>query len=354
MTNTMQRLLIFVITIVLFAWLLTLLSPILMPFIIASLLGYLGDPLIDRLEAKKISRTISVLIFFSLVLLFSLSIFILVIPQLEVQFVQLTARIPQFISWSQEYGLPRLSKIFGINSDAIDLNFIRSMAMEHMQDISDVSKHVLAIVSQSGQKILVWLVFLLMIPVMTFYLLRDWDIIIEKIHVLIPRAYAKIVADLALQCDAVLSEFLRGQLLVMFAQSILYSFGLWVIGLESFLLVGFLAGSLTFVPYLGLIIGGSVAGITGFMQFQDITHLIYIFIVFGVVQTMESVVLAPILIGERIGLHPITVIFAVMAGGQLFGFMGVLLALPVAAISTVLLRHFYSDYLASNFYNKDV
>lgn len=353
MTNNTQRLLIFAATILLLAWLLTLLSPILMPFIITLLLGYLGDPLIDRLEEKKISRTVSVIIFFSLILIFSLSVLIIIIPQLEAQFVKLTVRIPQFISWIQER-LPRLGAILGINMESIDLHSMRSIIMENMQDIGGATKNVLGIVSQSGQKILVWLAFLIMIPVMTFYLLRDWDIMVEKIHALIPRAYAKIATDLALQCDAVLSEFLRGQLLVMLAQSILYSFGLWIIGLEAFLLVGFLAGLLSFVPYLGLIIGGGIAGITGFMQFQDIAHLLYILIVFGIVQTMEAVVLSPILIGDRIGLHPITVIFSVMAGGQLFGFIGVLLALPVAAVITVLLRYLHSYYLASNFYNQDV
>ena len=352
MHNNTQRLLIIIATTLLLVWVLTLLSPILMPFISALLLAYLGCPLIDRLEKRKISRTTSVIIFFSLVLIFSLSLLIIVIPHLEVQFVKLTARIPQFISWSQEQ-LSRLSVILGINLENVDLNSMRSIVMENMQDIGNITKHVLAIISQSGQKFLVWLAFLILIPVITFYLLRDWDIMLEKIHVLIPRAYAKIIVDLALQCDAVLSEFLRGQLVVMFVQSILYSVGLWIIGLESFLLIGFLTGLLSFVPYLGLIIGGSMAAIAAFMQFQDIVHPLYVLIVFGIVQTIEGLVLSPILIGDRVGLHPVTVIFSVMAGGQLFGFIGLLLALPVAAVITILLRYLYSYYLASKFYNQD-
>ena len=165
-----------------------------------------------------------------------------------------------------------------------------------------------------------------------------------------PRPYERLVIKLAKQCDEVLAEFLRGQLLVMLALAVLYSVGLWIVGLEFFLLIGMLAGLVSFVPYLGFIVGIGVAGIAGFMQFHDIIHLVYILIVFGVGQIIEGMVLSPLLVGDRIGLHPVAVIFAVMAGGQLFGIVGVLVALPVAAVIVVLLRHVHERYLESNLY----
>jgi len=143
-----------------------------------------------------------------------------------------------------------------------------------------------------GQSLIVWFAYLTLIPVVTFYLLRDWDILVGKVNDLIPRPYEKLVSKLAKQCDEVLAEFLRGQLLVMLAQAVLYSVGLWIVGLEFSLLIGMLAGLVSFVPYLGFIVGIGVAGIAGFMQFHDIIHLVYILIVFGFGQVIEGMVLS--------------------------------------------------------------
>jgi len=219
-----------------------------------------------------------------------------------------------------------------------------------MRDIGSIMGHLLVKLTQSGQSLIIWFAYLTLIPVVTFYLLRDWDILVGKVHDLIPRPYEKLASKLARQCDEVLAEFMRGQFLVMLAQAILYTIGLWIVGLEFFLLIGMLAGLVSFVPYLGFIVGIGVASVAGFMQFHDIIHLIYILIVFGVGQAIEGMLLSPLLVGDRIGLHPVAVIFAVMAGGQLFGFVGVLVALPVAAVIVVLLRHIHESYLESSLY----
>ena len=147
-----------------------------------------------------------------------------------------------------------------------------------------------------------------------------------------------------------LGAFLRGQLLVMLGLAIIYSTGLWLVGLDVALLIGFMAGLVSFVPYLGFIVGIVVATLAALVQFQDATHLLYVAIVFGVGQIIEGTVLTPLLVGDRIGLHPVAVIFAVLAGGQLFGFLGVLLALPVAAVLMVLVRHAHSRYKTSVLY----
>ena len=331
-------------------WLLYLLAPILMPFILGALFAYLGDPLVDRLEKTRLSRTLSVVIVFGTMIMSGLILLLFILPQLERQITGLVVRLPQFISWIQENMLPRLIVILGLEPGSLDLAVVKDAFANNMKDISGIMGRLLVKLTQSGQSLIVWFAYLTLIPVVTFYLLRDWDILVGKVNDLIPRPYEKLVSKLAKQCDEVLAEFLRGQLLVMLAQAVLYSVGLWIVGLEFSLLIGMLAGLVSFVPYLGFIVGIGVAGIAGFMQFHDIIHLVYILIVFGFGQVIEGMVLSPLLVGDRIGLHPVAVIFAVMAGGQLFGIVGVLVALPVAAVIVVLLRHVHERYLESNLY----
>ena len=331
-------------------WLLYLLAPILMPFIVGALFAYLGDPLVDRLEKTRLSRTLSVVIVFGTMIMSGLILLLFILPQLERQITGLVVRLPQFISWIQENMLPRLIVILGLEPGSLDLVVVKDAFANNIKDISGIMGRLLVKLTQSGQSLIVWFAYLTLIPVVTFYLLRDWDILIGKVNDLIPRPYERLVSKLAKQCDEVLAEFLRGQLLVMLALAVLYSVGLWIVGLEFFLLIGMLAGLVSFVPYLGFIVGIGVAGIAGFMQFHDIIHLVYILIVFGVGQIIEGMVLSPLLVGDRIGLHPVAVIFAVMAGGQLFGIVGVLVALPVAAVIVVLLRYVHERYLESNLY----
>jgi predicted PurR-regulated permease PerM len=338
------------ISIVLCAWILYLLAPVLTPFLIAAFLAYLGDPAVDKLETIRFSRSLSVIFVFLLMSIIGLSLLLILIPLFEDQLTRLITRIPQMITWIQSELLPRLSSVSGIELSNIDLDSVKNTIASNWKDIGNVIGMVMDRVAQSGHLFLVWFGYLVLVPVVTFYLLRDWDILVAKVHELIPRHYEAVVVKLGKECDAVLAEFFRGQLLLMLAQGVLYSIGLWVAGLEFALLIGILAGLVSFVPYLGFIVGVTVASIAAFMQFHDFIHLVYVFIVFGVGQAIEGMVLSPWLVGERIGLHPVAVIFAVMAGGQLFGFFGILLALPVAAVITVLLRYFYSHYLESNFY----
>lgn len=331
-------------------WLLYLLAPILMPFIVGALFAYLGDPLVDRLEKTRLSRTLSVVIVFGTMIMSGLILLLFILPQLERQITGLVVRLPQFISWIQENMLPRLIVILGLEPGSLDLAVVKDAFANNIKDISGIMGRLLVKLTQSGQSLIIWFAYLTLIPVVTFYLLRDWDILVGKVNDLIPRPYEKLVSKLAKQCDEVLAEFLRGQLLVMLAQAVLYSVGLWIVGLEFSLLIGMLAGLVSFVPYLGFIVGIGVAGIAGFMQFHDIIHLVYILILFGFGQVIEGMILSPLLVGDRIGLHPVAVIFAVMAGGQLFGIVGVLVALPVAAVIVVLLRHVQERYLESNLY----
>ena len=332
------------------AWLLYLLAPVLTPFLVAALLAYLGDPLVDRLEQIKLSRTLGVVVVFAVMVFAGLLLLLILIPALQEQLTSLLSRVPLIVPWLQEVTIPWLSATFNINIENVDLDALKQTLAGNWQDIGNLLGLLLGKVTHSGQLIFAWLAYLVLVPVVTFYLLRDWDILVENVQELIPRNYEPIISKLTKECDGVLAEFLRGQLLLMIALGVMYSIGLWITGLEFALLVGMMAGLVSFVPYLGAIVGIAVAGVLAFMQFYDLVHLVYVAIVFGVGQAVEGMLLSPILVGDRIGLHPVAVIFAVMAGGQLFGFFGILLALPVAAIIVVLLRHARQQYFESSFY----
>jgi predicted PurR-regulated permease PerM len=332
-------------------WLLYLLAPVLMPFLAAALLAYLGDPAVRRLQGGRLSRTGAVAIVFIAMLLAGALSLLFLVPLLQQQLLGLASRIPQVLQWLQGELLPRIESLLGVRLEAVDMETIRQTVAENWRDIGNVVGRILLGVGESGQALLGWLMYLLLIPVATFYLMRDWDGLVGNLRALLPRPYEAIVVELVRQCDRVLAEFLRGQLLVMLALGVIYSAGLWLIGLEFALLIGMLAGLVSFVPYLGAIVGIGVAGIAAAVQFQDLLHPLYVALVFGIGQAIEGMLLSPLLVGERIGLHPVAVIFAVLAGAQLFGFFGVLLALPAAAVITVLVRFARGRYLASGLYS---
>jgi predicted PurR-regulated permease PerM len=200
--------------------------------------------------------------------------------------------------------------------------------------------------------VLGWFANLVLIPVVTFYLLRDWDRIVQGVHESLPRSWEPTVVRLVRECDEVIGAFIRGQLLVMLALGACYTVGLLLVGLDLALLIGTLAGLASVVPYLGLVLGLGAASIAALVQFGEWLPVAWVVAVFLVAQLAEGMYLTPRLVGDRIGMHPVLVIFAVMAGGQLFGFTGVLLGLPVAAVVLVLLRHVHERYRASSLYGE--
>ncbi len=337
-------------SLVIVGWLLYLLAPVLTPFFAGAALAYLGDPVVDRLEARKLSRTVSVVIVFSVMTLAAMIALVVLLPMFQRQITILISSIPVAIDWMEQFAIPKLAALTGVDASAIQLDSIKQTVADHWTDIGEMLSDVLTKLTRSGQVIATWGAYALLIPVVTFYLLRDWDMLVKNIHDLLPRKYEGTLAALAKECDEVLAEFIRGQLLVMLALGIIYSVGLWIIGLDLGLLIGFVAGLVSFVPYLGFIVGFGVAGVAGLIQYQELAYLLPVAVVFGIGQTLEGTVLSPWLVGDRIGLHPVAVIFAVMAGGQLFGFLGVLLALPAASVIVVVLRHWHELYLKSDLY----
>ena len=328
-----------------------LLQPVLGPFLFAALLAYLGDPLADRLEARGLGRTGAVVLVFlalSLVLTLGLLGFL---PLLVEQMRDLLQRLPRALAWLESTARPWLEHRFGLALPSLESAEVNALLREHWQSTGELAGQVLRSAFASGAAVLGTLATLALVPVVTFYLLRDWDRLIAQVQALLPRDLERVLTPLALECDEVIAAFLRGQLLVMLALGTLYAVGLALVGLDFALLIGLVAGLASLVPYLGLAVGLVLAGGAVLFQGGDpLTALAGVGAVFAVGQTLEGMVLVPWLVGDRIGLHPVAVIFAVLAGGQLFGFTGVLLALPVAAVIAVALRHAHEPYLRSRFY----
>lgn len=331
-------------------WLIYLLAPMLTPFLTAALLAYLADPLADRLEARKLSRTGAVVVVFLFMFMVLTAILLLGIPLLERQLVKFIGRIPDALAWLQQNLLPALNARLGLEPGALSIASLQQSFTAHWKEAGGVAAQLLAALGASSIGVLHWVTNLVLIPVITFYLLRDWDVLVERGRELLPRPLEPQVVRLARESDQVLGAFLRGQLSVMVALGAIYAVGLAIAGLDFALLIGMLAGMLSFVPYLGFIVGLLTASLAVLMQSHDLMHLVPVLIVFGIGQVIESAVLTPWLVGDRIGLHPVAVIFAVLAGGELFGFVGVLLALPTAAVLAVLLRHVHAHYRNSPLY----
>ncbi len=333
--------------------LLYLLSPVLTPFLAAAVLAYLGDPLVDRLEAWKLPRSLAVAVVFLVLTTAAVLVLLIIVPMLQRQIVLLLQKIPTTIDWLQQVAVPWVELNLGISTPGIDLGSLKESLQAHWQDAGKLVTGMLNSITRSGLTLLGWLANLVLIPVVTFYLLRDWDVLVVRVRELLPRRVEPVVSQLAKESDEVLSAFFRGQLLVMLALATIYSLGLQIVGLDLALLIGVLAGLVSFVPYLGFIVGIVVAGIAALIQFHDPIYLVYVGIVFAIGQAIEGMVLTPLLVGDRIGLHPVAVIFAVMAGAQLFGFFGVLLALPVSALVMVLLRYAHAQYKGSGLYSNE-
>ena len=328
-----------------------LLAPILMPFISAAVLAYIADPLVDKLE-KKMSRSIAVSVVFFVLSLSAILVLLIILPLVEKQIVVLAEKLPLYIDRAQNYLLPLLKDKFDFDVARFDLNMLKQSFSEYWKAAGGIAANIVSSISHSGIVLVGWIANFLLMLVVTFYLLRDWDILVAKVHALIPRKNEKMIVVIAKESDEVIGAFFRGQMLVMLALSVVYTVGLMIVGLDTALLIGVLSGVVSFVPYLGFIVGIAIASIAALMQFQEAMPLLYVAIVFLTGQMLEGMLLTPLLVGDKIGLHPVAVIFAVLAGGQLFGFVGILLALPVAAVIAVVLRHAHESYTQSELYAK--
>lgn len=338
-----------------------LLGPILTPFLIAAIIAYITNPLVNRINALNLrfldgrfsyspSRTIAALVVMLFLLALLVTLLIIVVPLMQKEILLISQKLPAYFTTAKNVLEPWLEKNFGVAIN-IDYAQIQQLLTENWKTAGGYAKQIALGIGNQGMAIIGWLTNLILIPLVLFYLLVDWNDIIARINHLLPRSMLVKTQEIASDIDAVLAEFLRGQLAVMLLMSVFYAIGLWLAGLELALPIGLLSGLLGFVPYLGIGTGLGLAILSGLLQFASLHDLVPILVVFGLGQLVESMLLTPNLVGDRIGLHPLVVIFALMAGGQLFGFTGVLLALPVSAAIAVGYRHARQHYLNSNFYN---
>ncbi|HXG27329.1 MAG TPA: AI-2E family transporter [Nevskiales bacterium] len=328
-----------------------LLGRVLTPFVIAAGLAYLGDPVVQRLQRLRLSRTLAVTLVFVTLYAGGIVLAILLFPPLERQLGQLLQNLPDYLLWLQRVLLPWLERLLP-EGYTLDAATVKAVFAQHWTKAGGLVPGFLQTVSQSGMTLLALVGNAVLIPVITFYLMRDWHAFVQRVRELVPQHLQPTVNGLAREFDDVLGAFVRGQLLVMLSLAVYYSIALALCGLKLALLVGVITGLVSFVPYLGFIIGVILASAAMLVQEQSLMALLPVAVVFTFGQLLESYLFTPRLVGNRIGLHPVAVIFAVLAGGQLFGFVGVLLALPAAAVIAVLLRHLRRQWVASDLYQK--
>ncbi|EED36984.1 permease [Luminiphilus syltensis NOR5-1B] len=330
------------------------LHPILMPFVVGGLLGYLGDPVVDRLEARGWSRSGGVAAVFVIFILGLSAILAFLIPMLLSQLDQLVRQIPEIYQWLAGDALPWFQSKMSLSPVKLpNIDWEQELAA-NWQSLGKLITDTLRRLTTSGIDVATILFNIALIPVVAFYLMRDWDRLMEATLDLIPRPWQENLSLMVAEADDVLGAFLRGQFLVMLAQALMYSVGLLIVGLDVAVVLGTAAGLASIIPYAGAVVGvGSSLAVAWFQFGGEWLPLIWVALVFGVGQTIESWFLTPLLVGDRIGLHPVAVIFALMAGGQVAGFTGVLVALPVAAVLLVFTRHAITHYRASDAYHRD-
>lgn len=331
------------IAVALCGWLFYLLAPVLTPFVAAALLAYMGDPLADRLQRYKLPRTLAVVIvFFATFLLLALLV-LLVGPLIKTQVGALFQALPDIARQVEQVWLPTLLGWFNVEPGE-DVG-IGAFLARYSDMVGSWSGKILLGVGKSGGILAAAVLSLFLIPILTFYMLRDWDYFMAHLGALVPDSQRETVLELARETDDVLGAFLRGQVLVMLALATIYTVGLSLVGLKFAIAIGVVAGLVSFVPYLGFVFGIALAGLTVALEPNPLWNLVGVVMTFTIAQAIEGSFLTPKLVGNRIGLHPVMVIFAVAAGGQLFGFFGILLALPAAAVLSVLVRFAYHRYL---------
>jgi predicted PurR-regulated permease PerM len=330
-------------------WLLAQLGPILAPFFLAAILAYICNPLVDRLQTLGLPRMAGVVLMLLLIGAVLAALVLILVPLMIDEARIAAENLPQLSAAITEKVVPWVHQHYGVRI-RLDAEFLNRMLASSPDGWSSLLSRVFQSAKIGGMALFGIAAVVLLTPVAMFYLLLDWHPLLERIENAIPRPWHDKAAAMMSDVDAVLSQFLRGQLLVMGILAIYYSIALLVVDLPSAISVGLLTGLLIFIPYVGYAVGLILALIVAALQFQGFTPIIAVLVVYGIGQVLEGVFLTPFLVGERIGLHPLAVIFALLAFSQLFGFVGVLLALPASAALLVGLREVRKLYLSSHFY----
>lgn len=331
-----------------------LLAPVLAPFVIAAVLAYVLHPLVLKVEGlagKRLPRAMAVVLVEAVALLALMGLFLLLVPILVREWPLLQQQLPVLLDRVGEFINPLLAQL-GLNI-SLDVTEIRNHLVTYLSaNRGDWWAPLMSSLKLGGSVALAMAGYAVLVPVALFYMLHDWTRLVNSVVVLVPPSWRERFDRFMHDCDQVLGEYLRGQLLVMLALAVFYTAGLALFGLDLALPIGVFTGLAVFVPYLGFGLGLVLALLAGLLQFASAQALVMVAVVYGLGQVLESFVLTPRMVGERIGLHPLAVILSLMAFGQVFGFVGVLMALPASAVLLVGLRRLRHQYLQSDLYQK--
>ncbi len=334
----------------LLAWLLlTWLAPVLMPFVLAAVLAYALHPLVERMHRRRVPRWLGAGLAIALLMLAALAVVLLIVPVVSKQVPLIREQVPALLEHLNEWLLP-LAARFGMDLQidvALVRDWLRQLVAGHESELFD---GLLASLRIGGSALLAFMGNLVLMPIVAYYLLLDWAALVARVKRLVPPRWAQRTQRFLDETDDVLGQYLRGQLLVMGILAVFYTVALALVGLKLALPIGVFTGLAVFVPYLGFGLGLVMALLAALLQFQAALGVALVAGVYAIGQVVESMYLTPRLLGERIGLHPIAVIFALLAFGHLFGFVGVLIALPASAVLLVAIRRLKAVYLASDLY----
>jgi predicted PurR-regulated permease PerM len=329
--------------------LLWLLAPVLTPFLVGAVLAYALHPAVERLAARRVPRVLAVVVVEVLFIVALLALLLLIVPILSKELPLMREQIPLLAERLNTSLGPWLSQ-FGIHV-ALDTASIKAFVLKHLNaNWEDLVANALSSARLGGSVLLTVVGNLVLVPVVLFYLLMDWPTLVARIDHMVPPRVRPVFVGFMQECDDMLGQYLRGQLLVMLILAVFYSVGLALFRFDLAVPIGVFTGLVIFIPYLGFGLGLLLALLAGALQFGNLYGLIAVAVVYGAGQVIEGFFLTPKLVGERIGMSPLTVIFALLSFGHLFGFVGVLIALPVSALLVVAVRRAQASYLASRLY----
>lgn len=328
--------------------LLATLSGILKSFIIGLIIAYVFDPTIDYLETKKIRREFGIALVFALLLGILVFLISFTYPLMSKEIKIFTKKIPVYTEKIRESTVPIVKEYIARHPEQLELlkEKVQTAGLKMVLPLINFFKNIFS----GTVNVIVGILDLLIIPVMAFYLLKDIDKLKEKVIIAIPKRFEEKVLDIGGEIDTTLKDFLKGQITVSFLLAIIYSIGLSIFGVPIALVIGIVAGFANIIPYLGIAIGLIPALLLSYLDSQSVVNLIGVLATFSIAQLLEGTLISPKIVGDKVGLHPVTVIIAIILGGNFFGFVGILAAVPVASILNVLVRRSFKWYLQSSYY----
>jgi len=322
---------------------------VLLPFVAGLVVAYFLDPLVDWIEQKGVSRLIATLLIIIVFFGAAISVLILIAPLLQHQIVGFFDKVPAIVE-TVTIWLEPVKQTLKEGFPGQQLDNLGGTSESFAAAAVSWMIQVLGGIWQGGLALFNAISLVIITPVVSFYLMRDWDVLVQKVDGWLPRHFAPSIRQIFRDINISIAGFVRGQVTVGLFLAAIYGTGLTLVGLDFGLLIGIVTGLISFVPYFGMLLGLLVAVAVAVVQFGTWEPVAFVVLVFGVGQIIESIFLTPKFVGDKVRLHAVWVIFALMVGAALFGFVGVLLAVPVAATIGVLVRFFVSQYLESSLY----